>query len=191
MKATTNYRKLLARYAPQPIRSAAEYRSALAQLEKLMVPHPDADRGRLIELLATLIEKYESRDYPNPQVSPAEMLAQLLKTGGVRCAALSRATGIPTATLSNVLARRRGISKRNAIRLAKHFGLSPIVFLAGVEGDAAIGKARSSSQRRVRAATTGTERQHAPAVANRTTERKLTSPSGAPRSRRSVPKAQA
>jgi HTH-type transcriptional regulator/antitoxin HigA len=135
MKITAKYRKLLARYAPQPIRSATAYQRALAQLEKLMVPHPDADRSRLIEVLATLIEKYESQEYPNPQVSPAEMLANLLEVNGIKCAALSRETGIPTATLSNVLARRRGISKENARRLGRYFGLSPIVFLMEPESD--------------------------------------------------------
>ena len=42
----------------------------LAQLEKLMVPRPNAARSLLIEVLATLIEKYESREYPTPEVAP-------------------------------------------------------------------------------------------------------------------------
>jgi plasmid maintenance system antidote protein VapI len=48
---------------------------------------------------------------------------------------LSRETGIPAATLSNVLAHRRGISKKNAIRLGKYFGLSPIAFLMETKSD--------------------------------------------------------
>ena len=94
-----------------------------------MVPRPNAARSLLIEVLATLIEKYESREYPTPEVAPADMLAKLLKTKGVKPADVARKTGIPTATLSNVLARRRGISKQNAIKLGEYFGLSPIVFL--------------------------------------------------------------
>jgi HTH-type transcriptional regulator/antitoxin HigA len=131
MSTATEYRKLLAKYAPQPIRSAAAYQRAIAQLEMLMVPHPDAARSQLIEVLATLIEKYESREQPTPQVTASEMLAHLLEANGIKCAALSRATGIPSATLSNVLAKRRGISKENAIRLGKYFGLSPAAFLLG------------------------------------------------------------
>lgn len=130
MSTATEYRQLLTKYSPQPIRSQATYEQALATLEKLMVPRPNAARSLLIEVLATLIEKYESRKYPTPEVTPAEMLAKLLKTKGVKPADVAKTTGIPTATLSNVLAQRRGISKQNAFKLGEYFGLSPIVFLS-------------------------------------------------------------
>ncbi len=130
MSTVTEYRRLLTEYAPQPIRSQKTYKQALAQLEKLMVPHPNAARSLLIEVLATLIEKYESREYPTPEVAPAEMLAKLLKTKGVKPADVAKQTGIPSATLSNVLAHRRGISKQNAFKRGKYFGLSPIDFLS-------------------------------------------------------------
>jgi HTH-type transcriptional regulator/antitoxin HigA len=129
MSTVTGYRQLLTKYAPQPIRSREMYEQALAQLETLMVPRPNAARSLLIEVLATLIEKYESRDYPTPEVAPAEMPAKLLKIKGVKPADVAKNTGIPTATLSNVLAHRRGISKQNAFKLGEYFGLSPIIFL--------------------------------------------------------------
>lgn len=131
VSTATEYRQLLAKYAPQPIRSQKAYERALAQLEKLMVPRPNAARSQLIEVLATLIEKYESREYPTPEAAPAEMLAKLLATKSVKPADVARMTGIPTATLSNVLAGRRGISKRNAFKLGEYFGVSAIVFLGG------------------------------------------------------------
>lgn len=129
MSTVAGYRQLLTKYAPQPIRSQKDYKQALTQLEELMVPHPNAASSLLIEMLATLIEKYESRQFPTPEIAPAEMLAKLLKTKGVTSAEVAKKTGIPTATISNVLANRRGISKQNAVRLGEYFGLSPIVFL--------------------------------------------------------------
>jgi HTH-type transcriptional regulator / antitoxin HigA len=131
VSTVTEYCQLLTKYAPQPIRSQKMYEQALAQLENLMVPRPNAARSLLIEVLATLIEKYESREYPTPEVAPAEMLSKLLATKDVKPADVARATGIPTATLGNVLAGRRGISKQNAFKLGEYFGLSPIVFLGG------------------------------------------------------------
>lgn len=129
MSTTTQYRQLLMKYTPQPIRSQKAYEQTLSQLEKLMVPHPNAAQSLLIEMLATLVEKYESHAYPTPEIAPAEMLSRLLATKGVKAADVAKATGIPTATLSNVLADRRGISKQNAFKLSEYFGLSPIVFL--------------------------------------------------------------
>jgi HTH-type transcriptional regulator/antitoxin HigA len=130
MSTATEYRSLLNELAPQPIRSDKDYRRALAQLEKLMVPHPSAAQSLLIEMLSTLIEKYESREYPTPRLAPAEMLRQLISARGLKNTDIAKRTGIPPATLSNVLADRRGISKANALRLAGFFGVSPAFFLA-------------------------------------------------------------
>ena len=129
MSTATEYLDLLVQFAPRPIHSAADYRRTMAQLEQIMVPHPSAARSQLIEVLATLIERYESRDYPTPERDPADVLKNLLDAKGVTPAGVAKATGIPPATISNVLARRRGISKASAVVLGKYFGVSATVFL--------------------------------------------------------------
>ena len=118
MSTTAEYRNLLVKFLPMPIRSDRDYQRALAQLEELMVPQPDEARSWLIEVLSTLIEDYESREYRDPQVSPAKMLAHLLESRGVKCADVAKATGIGAATISSVLTGRRGISKSNVVKLA-------------------------------------------------------------------------
>jgi HTH-type transcriptional regulator/antitoxin HigA len=120
---------LLLEYLPKPIKSEQEYQHAVAQLETLLTPRPGAARSQLIELLSTLIEQYESRQHPTPNVPPGEMLAHLLEARGIKAAELGRQTGIPPATISNVVSGRRGISKNNAVALAKFFGVSPAVFV--------------------------------------------------------------
>ncbi len=40
MSTTTEYRELVNKYLPRPIRTEAEYRRALRQVENLMEPHP-------------------------------------------------------------------------------------------------------------------------------------------------------
>jgi antitoxin component HigA of HigAB toxin-antitoxin module len=129
MSTATEYRELLVRFLPHPIRSDVDYRRSLAQLERLMVPRPSAARSQFIEMLATLVERYESRDYPTPECDSADMLRNLLDAKGVSPATVAKATKIPPATISNVLARRRGISKANAVLLGKYFGVSATVFL--------------------------------------------------------------
>jgi antitoxin component HigA of HigAB toxin-antitoxin module len=133
MSTATEYRELLVRFLPHPIRSDADYRRSLVQLEQLMVPRPTAARSQFIEVLATLIERYESRDYPTPQCDSADVLRNLLDAKGVSPAGVAKATGIPPATISNVLARRRGISKTNAVILGKYFGVSATLFLDAAE----------------------------------------------------------
>lgn len=133
MSTATEYRELLVRFLPHPIRSDADYRRSVAQLERLMVPRPTAARSQFIEVLATLIERYESRDYPTPECDSADVLRNLLDAKGVSPARVAKATGIPPATISNVLARRRGISKANAVILGKYFGVSATLFLDTAE----------------------------------------------------------
>ncbi len=59
------------------------------------------------------------------------MLDHLLEARGIKCADLTKATGIGQATLSSVLAGRRGLSKANILKLAGYFRVSPVVFLDG------------------------------------------------------------
>jgi HTH-type transcriptional regulator / antitoxin HigA len=140
MSTATEYRDLLVEFAPHPIRSDADYRRTVAQLERIMEPRPSAARSQLIEVFATLIERYESRDYPTPEQCPADVLKNLLDARGVAPGDLAKATGIPPSTISNVVARRRGISKANAIVLGAYFGVSASVFLDSRvrKGDAAL-----------------------------------------------------
>lgn len=129
MKTLAEYRELINEYLPRPIRNATDYRRSLRQVEKLMVPHPRPAQGMLIEVLATLIQQYESEEQRAPNVSPAQMLAHCIEAREVTAAQVCRDTGIPHATLSNVLAGRRGISKASAVKLGQYFNVPPTVFL--------------------------------------------------------------
>jgi len=129
----TAYQSLLVDYSPRPIRTAREYKRALGQIERLMTPRPSREKSELIELLATLIEQYESARYPTPHNSPRDVLAHYINNRGVSRARLARDTGIPRATITNILSGRRAVSKANAIRLAKHFRVPDSVFIE--EGD--------------------------------------------------------
>lgn len=56
------YLELLMKYPPKPLGTEAEYRRALRLVDKLMTPEPSAAVAALIEVHATLIEQYESRE---------------------------------------------------------------------------------------------------------------------------------
>jgi len=129
MSTVAEYRELVQKYLPRPIRNDIDYRRALRQLEKLMVPQPDPARSMLIEVLSTLIEQYEGREYPTADRTAAEMLAHCIESRQVTPAQVAKDTGIPQATLSNVLAGRRGISKAIALKLGRCFHVPAAVFL--------------------------------------------------------------
>jgi len=133
MKARlTNYDTLLLKYSPRPIRNDREYRRALRHVEDLIRRHgpkPPRAEGELIAVMSTLIESYETDSMPRRKPAASDMLEHLIDAKGVTRAAVSRATGIPRSTITNVLAVRRQISKENITRLASYFHVDPTVFL--------------------------------------------------------------
>ena len=48
-----------------------------------------AEEGRLLDLLSMLLEEYEGRVHPLPQVDPGKMLAYLLEERGLKAADLA------------------------------------------------------------------------------------------------------
>jgi HTH-type transcriptional regulator/antitoxin HigA len=129
MAGLTDYQSLLLDYEPRPIRSESAYRKALRHMEELMRPRLSRAESELAELLATLIEQYESREHPTPKASPREMLAHLIEVRGVTQAAVARATGIASPTLSAVLAGRRTLSKASITALSVYFHVSPTALM--------------------------------------------------------------
>ncbi len=83
----------------------------------------------MIDLLATMIQQYESERFSKPKISPGEMLQFALENRKITQTELSVATGVPRSTLANVIAGRRAISKANARKLAEFFGVGVELFI--------------------------------------------------------------
>ncbi len=130
MSTITEYQSLLLDFTPRPIRGAGEYRRAMRQIDRLMKSEKlSRAESQLLELLATLVEQYESNDYPTPKASQADLLTHLIDARGVTRAEVARETGVPRSVITNVLKGRRRISQANILRLARHFHVSPAVFM--------------------------------------------------------------
>ena len=129
----TTYQSLLLDFTPRPIRTEREYRRALGFIDKHMQPHPPKAEGELLELLSTLVADYEEKTHSAADVSPGEMLNHLIEARGITKAELARATGIPRATITSVIAGNRGISKQSAVKLGAYFHVSPALFLPSAQ----------------------------------------------------------
>ncbi len=58
----------------RPIRTRREYRSALSVLDRFFDANPGTMEGRLAEILAILIEKYEEDHFPIEAPTPVEAI---------------------------------------------------------------------------------------------------------------------
>jgi HTH-type transcriptional regulator / antitoxin HigA len=124
------YQRLLGKALPVVIRSAREYRRLMRAAEALIEkPEEDltAEEGRLLELLAMLLEEYEDRVHPLPRTDPGKMLDFLLEQRGLKPADLGAL--LPKSRVSEILAGKRAISKEQARGLAEFLRVPVEVFL--------------------------------------------------------------
>ena len=130
---STAYQQLLQDVVPRPIATDRAYRRALSQIEHLMRSRKkNRAQDDMIELLATLIEQYEIRQgHSAPVLSPRDRLAGLIEARRLTQTELSNQSKVPRTTINEILHGKRSISKTNAARLAKFFGVGIGEFVAG------------------------------------------------------------
>jgi HTH-type transcriptional regulator/antitoxin HigA len=125
------YARLLSRVLPAPITTEAEYTRQLEHVEQLMKKgeeHLSLEEGRLLELLAVLIERYEEKHFPVSPVSPLEMLHHLMEVHNLTSKDVWVLFG-SKGVASEVLNGKREISKTVAKKLGEFFHVSPALFI--------------------------------------------------------------
>jgi HTH-type transcriptional regulator/antitoxin HigA len=125
------YGRLLDKAAPAVIETEEEYKRMLARFECLM-DKDDAsispEEGRLLKLLAVLLEEYEDRNISLPRFSPDKMLRHLLAEKGLRPSDLWPVIGSKS-RVSEIITGNRSISKSQAKKLAAFFHVPVELFI--------------------------------------------------------------
>ena len=86
------------------------------------------EQHELMDLLVTLIERFEGERYSLKCGLPLEVLRELMEARGTKLAGLATLIG-SKGVASEILNGKRGLSKTNIRRLAEYFHVSPEVFL--------------------------------------------------------------
>ncbi len=123
------YGSLLARYRPKIITSEIENDAAIAiaqELEHRSSRTPEEEA--LLELLVTLIDKFEDEYYPIPESSPLEILLHLIEARDCKQEDLIGVIGSRGVT-SEVVNGKRSISKTQAKALADFFKVDAGLFI--------------------------------------------------------------
>lgn len=58
----------------KPIKTDADYRAALKDIESLMMSKPDSPEGDKLDVLVTLVEAYEAKHFPLDLPDPVEAI---------------------------------------------------------------------------------------------------------------------
>jgi len=108
----------------RPLRSEAEYKAALAAIERYFEREPKkgtpaADR---FDLLALVIEDYEKKRWPIEPPDPVDAVRWRMQTGGFTQADLGRLIG-SRQRASDILKRRRRLTLQMAWKLHRAWGI--------------------------------------------------------------------
>ena len=123
------YSKLLAEIAPSAIETEEEYDRLLAVAERLTFAKNLTPEERVLyKLLVTLIEVYETENYPMDKSEPHEILQHIMESSGTRQADLVGIIG-SSGVVSEVVNGKRAISKAQAKALGDYFKISPSLFI--------------------------------------------------------------
>ena len=123
------YLNLLSEYIPQVIETEEEYDRALAIAEKLtFAKNRTPEETALHKLVVTLIEAYETENYPMEESLPHEILQHLMESCGTRQADLVGVIG-SSGVVSEVVNGKRSISKAQAKALGEYFNVSSSLFI--------------------------------------------------------------
>jgi len=124
------YAHLLGDALPHVIHTESENDRCTAVLEKLLRQKKrTAEEKRLAELLTLLIEEFEAKTYALPEGDPIDLLRHLMDSNHLRQADLLDVFGTAS-VVSEVLKRKRELSKAHIARLSARFHLSPALFFA-------------------------------------------------------------
>lgn len=87
-----------------------------------------AEEKQYAKVLATLIEKYETERYPDADISPTDVIRELMEANGLRQKDLADvlASG-HEGVMSEILNGKRPLSRSHIEKLSKRFGVSPAV----------------------------------------------------------------
>ena len=116
----------------RPIKSEADYRSALAEIETLMASAADTPAGERLDVLVTLVEAYEARHFPLDLPDPVEAIRYAMDQKGLSVRDLEPMIGRSN-RVYEVLNRKRPLTLRMVWRLHKGLGI-PAECLIAVAG---------------------------------------------------------
>lgn len=116
----------------RPIRNTTDHESALKRIQALMSAKPGTDDGDELDVLATLVDAYESKHFPVESPNPIEAIMFRMDQMGLDRKDLEPFIG-SRARVSEVLNGRRGLSLKMIRRLHEELDI-PLEALIGREG---------------------------------------------------------
>lgn len=113
---------------PRPIRTEADYRAALDEIERLFDAEPNTPECDLLEVLTTLVEAYEQQHYPIETPEPVEAILYYLESRALSWQDLESVIG-SRREVEEVLNRQQPLTLEMIRRLHSSLGIPAEVLI--------------------------------------------------------------
>lgn len=113
----------------KPILTEKDYQAALKRVEKLWGAKLGTPDGDELDILCTLIEKYEDKHYAIEAPDPIEAIKYIMAEKGLERKDLIKIIGNKS-RVSDLLNRKRELSKRMIKALHDHLGIPYDILMA-------------------------------------------------------------
>ena len=112
----------------KPVKNEADYRVALEEIERLFDASPDTPEADRLEVLTTLVEAYEEKQYAIPFPDPIEAILYHMESRGLSRRDLEPYIG-SRARVSEVLNRKRPLTMEMIRNLHRGLGIPAEVLI--------------------------------------------------------------
>ena len=112
----------------KPIKTEADYREVLKEIERIFDATPGTREGDRLEVLTTLVEAYEEKHFRIPLPDPIEAILYYVESRGLTRRNLERYIG-SRARVSEVLNRKRPLTMEMIRNLHKGLGIPAEVLI--------------------------------------------------------------
>jgi HTH-type transcriptional regulator/antitoxin HigA len=123
------YFDLVKQFPLTRIRDEEHLAQAQEFLDRLLRQDLDEGGDAYLDALSDFIEFFEEANEPSPDAPPEYVLRELIHSSPLSQQQLSRAVGIAQSTISALLNGSRRMTTDHIMKLARHFNVSPAVFL--------------------------------------------------------------
>lgn len=106
----------------KPIKTDADFRAALKEIESLMMAQPDTPDGEKLDVLVTLVEAYESKHYPLDLPDPVEAIKFEMEQKGLTIKDLEPMIG-KSNRVYEILNRKRSLTLSMIRRLHQELNI--------------------------------------------------------------------
>ena len=106
----------------KPIKTDADYRAALNEIEGLMMAGPDTPEGEKLDVMVTLIEAYEAKHFPMDLPDPVEAIIFEMERKGLTVKDLEPMIG-KSNRVYEILNRTRPLTLKMIRNLHKGLGI--------------------------------------------------------------------